>query len=366
MKICFFTSLYPSADMPQYCIFLEQLAKEVFKIADITIVVPNEKECQRIQFNGIEVIYINPQNVYTDFEKIVVEMEFDVVDFHFGSLDLYKDVYKICKSKGIKFVMHFHGLNILRNYYEKHKIYAWLHSYELKHWYKKADAIIGVSKMVSERAKKQLGKKEVYTVYNGVDSNVFYPSAEDKKSDIIRLISVGNLIKIKGHEHLIKACKLLADDGIINFKLDIYGRGVEEERLKGLVNEYGLQKHISFCGYVDYNIIAEKMREADVFVLPSYFEALGCVYLEAMASKCLTIACKNQGIGEIIKDGENGFLVDERDEHSIFTALKDIILNPEKTVDLINKGYDTAMDYKWSNGADELLKVYGYIIRGEG
>ena len=142
-------------------------------------------------------------------------------------------------------------------------------------WYKKADAIIGVSELVSERTKREIGKREVYTVYNGVDTSVFYPSSNDKKVDEVKLISVGNLIKIKGHEYIIKACKSLVDSGVENFKLDIYGKGVEEEYLKMLTAEYGLQEKINFCGYVDYGIISEKIREADIFVLPSYFEALG-------------------------------------------------------------------------------------------
>ena len=49
-----------------------------------------------------------------------------------------------------------------------------------------------------------------------------------------------------------------------------------------------------------------------------------------MASKCLVIACKNQGIGEIIKDGENGRLVAEMDDQSLFEALKEMITDEAK------------------------------------
>ena len=51
------------------------------------------------------------------------------------------------------------------------------------------------------------------------------------------------------------------------------------------------------------------MRECTVFALPSRFEGLGCVYLEAMASAKPVIACEGQGIAEIIRHGQNGWLI---------------------------------------------------------
>ena len=83
-----------------------------------------------------------------------------------------------------------------------------------------------------------------------------------------------------------------------------------------------IDKNVTFTGYLTRKEVLEHMRESDIFVLPSVGETLGMVYLEAMASGCITVATINDGVDGIIKNNANGFLTTP-DENEI----KEILLN---------------------------------------
>jgi glycosyltransferase involved in cell wall biosynthesis len=106
------------------------------------------------------------------------------------------------------------------------------------------------------------------------------------------------------------------------------------------------------------------MRNCSVFVLPSRFEGLGCVYLEAMACGKPAIGCYGQGIEEIIQDGVNGALtpVDGLDQltQKLRTLLSDADLRERMGV----AARQTILDrLTLSHQAQSLMKVYEQVVR---
>ena len=122
---------------------------------------------------------------------------------------------------------------------------------------------------------------KAYVVYNGVDIEKFVPLKHENKK--VEIISIGNLIQLKGHDFTIRAIKQLIEEGNRNIHLRIVGRGNKEKELKQLVNELKLEEYVEFLGYLSYDNVLSLLQNSDIFVLPSYYEALGCVYLEAMS-----------------------------------------------------------------------------------
>ena len=76
-----------------------------------------------------------------------------------------------------------------------------------------------------------------------------------------------------------------------------------------LAQDLGISDRVHFLGRRSRSEVAEAMRNCTIFALPSRYEGLGCVYLEAMASGKPAIACHGQGIDEIIQHGNNGWLI---------------------------------------------------------
>ena len=139
--------------------------------------------------------------------------------------------------------------------------------------------------------------------------------------------------------------------------LTIIGNGKEFDKLKRLA-----KLNISFTGQLDNSDVIKKMNSSGIFILPSINETFGMVYLEAMASGCITVGIKNDGIDGIIKNGENGFLINptKDDIKNILLKIKNL---PDKELQMILQNcYNTVNNYKSLDCADRYLKNIFKII----
>lgn len=117
--------------------------------------------------------------------------------------------------------------------------------------YEQANAIAGVSQKVLNYIQERVDIRDKgYVVYNGVDTTKFYPVSEKVSEKYI--LSVGNLIALKGHDDTIKAFAELVNSGVTDVRLKIAGRGPLEIELKDLVERLGISNYVDFLGYVPY------------------------------------------------------------------------------------------------------------------
>lgn len=193
--------------------------------------------------------------------------------------------------------------------------------------YRSAASVIGVSEKVCDQVLAGAGGAvKTAVVYNAVDAKIFSPP--DAEPELPVVLSVGNLIRIKGHESLLRAFAAVQGE-FPGITLEIIGDGPERSRLQKLAEELDLQNKVHFRGRQGRGQVAEAMRRATVFALPSAYEALGCVYLEAMASGRPVIACRGQGIEEVIEHGVNGSLAGPDDLQELTNALTGLLQNSD-------------------------------------
>ena len=128
---------------------------------------------------------------------------------------------------------------------------------------------------------------------------------------------LGRLVSRKGVDCLIRAMKLLLDQGY-SLHLVIGGSGPQRKEWENLVKHLGIRDHVTFLGLVAADDkAAHFFASSDVFVLPAIIEksgdteGLGVVLLEAMANGVPVIATKVGGISDIVVDGKTGFLVEQ-------------------------------------------------------
>lgn len=178
---------------------------------------------------------------------------------------------------------------------------------------------IGVSEAVIYKLKSYFKKNKIKTtiLYNGVDTKKFYPLIKASLNKAFTIGCVANFWKLKDQITLIKAVEILLEKGL---KIDVkfVGTGKEKFNCISYVKKHKLQENFDFKDELKHTDLNLFYNQLDLFVLPSFNEALGCVYLESWAANTPFIGVKNQGIEELVPERlKHHMLINERDEKEL-------------------------------------------------
>jgi glycosyltransferase involved in cell wall biosynthesis len=166
--------------------------------------------------------------------------------------------------------------------------------------------------------------------YHGVDLGKFGARVRPPMDAIPLVLSVGRLVRKKGFPDLLHACRVLTDKGM-RLRCMIVGDGPERPRLETLVRELGLGGVVSLPGSSSQEELLDVYRRATVFALPCRVledgdrDGIPNVLLEAMAVGLPVIASGSSSIRELVRDGDNGILVPERNGDALATALERLL-----------------------------------------
>jgi len=256
----------------------------------------------------------------------------DVIHAH-GSLPCGQAAMLLAKRFGVPFVVTIHGLDVFNACFEPGTSGADRRAQVSSQVYRHAASVICISHAVESILKSGMADPiSSCVIYNGADPSVFFPEEAPPPDRVPTVLMVGNLLQIKGHETVFKAIAQLTGtvtgrvtDRVTDkltekvtdkvtprfqsLRCTVIGEGPDRARLEGVAQSLGIADRVSFLGRQDRPAVARAMRESTIFALPSRYEGLGCVYLEAMASAKPVIACEGQGIAEIIRHGQNGWLI---------------------------------------------------------
>ena len=197
----------------------------------------------------------------------------------------------------------------------------------------RVDGIICVSKYVYDyvTSLKVLKNKSIVTIYKGHDVSWYNKKPADLKEfgiseNDFTAICVTNARPHKGIDIALKAANKLAD--IKNFHLILVGKGIDKEPYKSLYNNSKMKSRIHLAGY--RNDAPELIAASSILIQPSTAgEGLPRVILESLAYNTPVIASANPGSMEIIKDGENGFIVPTGDFNALADTVRKVYNSPE-------------------------------------
>jgi teichuronic acid biosynthesis glycosyltransferase TuaC len=256
----------------------------------------------------------------------------------------------------IPFVVTVHGLDA----FSTNQVggYAGRWCKRISQWvYRSAKTVICVSEKVRDQVLADAAAPVHTTViYNGVDPEAFSPAKDDAASTVI--LSVGNLIPTKGHDLLLRAFAAV-DQRFPDSSCEIIGDGPERSRLRALAVELDIGEKVRFLGRRSRSQVADAMRHCALFALPSRDEALGCVYLEAMSAEKPVIACRGQGIEEIVQHRNNGWLVDPNNMQELTEALFVLLKDAELQRRLGDEARQTILQgFTLAHQAERLARLY--------
>ena len=214
-------------------------------------------------------------------------------------------------------------------------------------------------------------KNKLEIVPMGVDINRFKPEDNTNLKEVLEaeylILSVGRLVDWKGTKYLIIAMKKIIRE-FPNARLIIGGTGPEKEKLEKLTEELNLKKNVVFRGYIENMVLSKYYASSDIFVLPSInlnglTEALGVVLLEAMACGTPAIGTNVGGVPDIIKDGYNGFLVEQKNPEQIAEKVLELLDDEELRVRFSKNALETAKKYDWDVIGKHYMKIICSLCR---
>jgi teichuronic acid biosynthesis glycosyltransferase TuaC len=230
---------------------------------------------------------------------------------------------EVKKKYGLPLVVHEHSpskLTMAKNCMLRRKVYAnVLNSADIviTPSYKMANLITSIVPNISE----------INIIRNGVDRKTADSLVQQKpkryKGKKI-ILSVGQLIKRKGQEYLIKAINEIKSE-FPDIKCIIIGSGISLRNLEDLIIKLELNNIVELYGQRPHAEVLKTMSWCDVFVLTSWDEPFGTVYPEAMVYAKPIIACSGEGISEVVRDGVQALLVKKQDVESLAEALRKIL-----------------------------------------
>ncbi|MFS0892098.1 glycosyltransferase family 4 protein [Peribacillus frigoritolerans] len=192
---------------------------------------------------------------------------------------------------------------------------------------------------------------------NGIEDFWHENSVVPKKINNINKISllfIGLINKNKNLKTVIYACAKLRDQGL-NVNLDVIGNGPLEEEIKILCRDLDL-KNVVFHGYLsDEKTISGIMDKSDIFVMPSFNETFGLVYIEAMSRGIPVIYSRGQAIDGFFNDGEVGYAVDSTNNDMIIKAIKKIMANYNQ---MSIKSISNSKEFNWTEIGKQYINLY--------
>lgn len=265
---------------------------------------------------------------------------------------------KVGASLNLPVIVTIHGENTNKNY-----IRSRLQAERFRVALSRADRIVIVGEPLRAFVGQLAGREDhIVCIWNGVEPPNTKRQVPDPDVEPLRLVCVANLNEGKGVDLLIEALARLGpmpNSRAGEWLLSIIGDGPLRSQLQKQAKAAGLDVKISFEGTMTNVEVFDQLLSADIFVLPSYREAFGVAYVEAMASGLLTIGIEGQGPSQFIENNHTGFLVKARDVTSLELALRKILADQaRKWRTIAAAGADFARSTcSWDAHAKHLLEV---------
>jgi 1,2-diacylglycerol 3-alpha-glucosyltransferase len=237
----------------------------------------------------------------------------------------------------------------------------------LQDFMRRCQHIIIPSESMQETLVSEYGLKDNFTVIpTGIDLEA-YRLADGQKirkkkrweNDIV-MISIGRLAPEKNWFTLIKAAALVIKE-YPQFRLVLIGDGPDRKFLEDSATELGIRKRVTFTGSLEFAETPSYLKAANLFGFASVTETQGLATLEAMAASLPVIAVEASGTRDLLKNGQQGYLVDNSPE-ALANGIKKLLSNPERMQKFAKAATKKAQTFSIDTLTNKLLGVYEQAI----
>ncbi len=241
------------------------------------------------------------------------------------------------------------------------------------HW---CDRMIFISQPLIDWAVKEgiSCTRKMVRIYSGIEMDRFHPVSVQEKNRlkarwglqephaVIGMVS--KLWEGKGHAFLIRAFRKIVEENS-QARLVIVGEGYLMESLRALVSQLELSETVIFTGFLED--VPQIIATFDVAVLPSYFEGMGRVLLEAMAMEKPVVGTRVGGIPDLVEQGLNGYLVSPGNGKELASAILKILNDKDLALKMGQAGRKKMTDrFSAESMVRSIEEVYSELLKKKG
>jgi glycosyltransferase involved in cell wall biosynthesis len=268
--------------------------------------------------------------------RLINSNNYDIVHVHLFPADIFVALASLFIRNKPKFIFSEH------NVYNRRRSIIFYKPVD-KFTYSRYQKVVCVSQKIKESLVDYLKelKKKTIVIRNGIP-------VPDRKSDVeakkeYDVLCVARLEDAKGIDILLKAVAILKEKVNSPLNVAVVGDGSKSEILFNLSQSLGLENVVHFLGL--RKDVSHLMDVSKIFVLPSRWEGLPMVILEAMAHGLPVVSTPVGGIPEIVKSGENGILVPEEDPNSLSEVIFRLLHDSDLLENLSKNAYEFVKQY---------------------
>jgi glycosyltransferase involved in cell wall biosynthesis len=223
-----------------------------------------------------------------------------------------------------------------------------------------SDDIKKISRNCIEKHKKI---KVIRPAINEINLKLSNRSWKYKNNEKLKIISVGVNRWKKGYTYSLDAIKLLVDKNI-QFSYTIIAPGRDDENINYQIDNLKLSEYVNYISGMPHQQALKKIKNSHLLLLPSLSEGIANVVLESMSLGVPVLSTNCSGMGEVITNNVNGFLVPPRSPKKIALKINDIInLNNTSMSKIINAAKDTIVkNHLISNQVKDFKSLYYDIL----
>ncbi len=401
MKILFISSLYPAVNDPDNINFTRALHW----------LVSYWNQQERVQVQVIRPVYLYPRELIfgekrktgsykksprkkifsLDNVSIIVYPVFKIPKIAYLYYPLYRYLDKYLKSIGFEpdaVVAHYDkSLHIGHQYSRRRNLplVSGLHitpdlmTDDPKAFTKRCGKILAAAAAIACRSNYIYNKiaawfpqyrEKSFIAYSGIEEDLIQKPGNAiqrmkawKNNGTLSIITVSYLMERKKIDTNLKALAKLKDR--IDWTYTIIGDGELRPALETLADQLGIRRQVHFKGVMPRHQVIQLLKQSHIFLLVSYLETFGLVYLEAMACGNITIGSRGEGIDGVIQHEKNGFLSPAGEVESLTTVLEKIIFQlPENRLEnILDNAHHTIKQYTDKNAAQNYLDRLNQVVK---
>ena len=352
---------------------VEMLGRELVKLGhEVTVWcadVPEHGEKQ-FQRGGINVVRLSPSRVLAGVDPVVsldgLSMdEFDIVHLHDTLPVLIRKSLKMARNAGVPVVTTYHN-DYIKNGLIANSIKSIRWSMQGRKTLHSSNAIIVLTDYFQKLLRSKGVKGDIDVIPNGfsaIDEDAERPSALGELGDRKLLTFVGRLSEQKGLDVLMDAWDLLAEKSDPDFDLAIAGKGELGDWLTDRIEKSPQNQAIHRLGLVSEGEKRWLLENSTGIVIPSRFEGLPTVMLEAMYANAPVIMADVNDLGRLVTEPNAGFSVEAGNSIQLASAMTQLISSSdEELVNLGNAGKKASKSYMWPVISKDVLAVYRRVL----